>query len=194
MKRRTPSWRHATPALAALTAATAIAACGASSAAKSDTTASTNTAVEYSECIRAHGVPDFPDPSLGRSEVSVIADSPHYKANGKFLSESPAQVDSAMSKCEKYSAYQSVPIYTDAQMARIRAAALVYARCMRAHGIDYPDPGVTRGPGGRGFAVGLPGQELRAHPLDVRSPAYQSANRTCGRSFAQAIPSGQKQG
>jgi hypothetical protein len=49
------------------------------------------------------------------------------------------------------------------------AQALAYARCMRSHGIpDFPDPNPP-GSGGQ-FSLGR---------IDVQSPQFQSADRTC---------------
>ncbi|MGH2872236.1 MAG: hypothetical protein ACRDL5_07205 [Solirubrobacteraceae bacterium] len=175
MKQRIPSWRLATAALTGVMAAIAIAACGGSAAPKSSTTTSANTALKFAECMRSHSVPDFPDSGSGVAD-SLIVSNTYAKAGGKLLSESPQVVNTAANKCQKYSPDSLFgPVYTASQLAEVRAGGLVYAKCMRAHGIDYPDPLVTAGPGGHGYAWGLPPKSR----VPFRSPAFKSAATTC---------------
>jgi hypothetical protein len=63
-----------------------------------------------------------------------------------------------------------------AEQAKFLDQALKFARCMRAHGIDMPDPkaqggGIMIGPGGPG-----------GDSIDPRSPAFQRAQNEC-KSF-----------
>lgn len=185
MKRRTPSWRQAAAALSALTATVAIAACGGSTAPRSTTTASVNTALQFAKCMRAHSVPDFRDSGSAASDDSLIISNTYAKQDGQLLSESAQVVQAAANKCQKYSPDSDFgPIYSAAQMAQLRAINLVYAKCMRAHGIDYPDPVTTRGPGGHGTEMGLP---RNSPPLPWRSPAYESANYRCSKQSARTL-------
>jgi hypothetical protein len=58
-----------------------------------------------------------------------------------------------------------------AERAKALDAALKFARCMRAHGIDVPDPKADGG----GISLGSPG---KSGP-DPESPAFQRAQKTC---------------
>jgi hypothetical protein len=116
----------------------------------------------YSECMRAHGVSDFPDPdSQGRILIQGAASgidpkSPTYQ--------------NAQKACQS-----KQPKPTPAQQAQAMAYALRVARCMRAHGIkDYPDP--SSGSGGR-ISINLnnsPGSDLNPN-----NPLFQRAQAKC---------------
>lgn len=94
-------------------------------------------AVAYSACVRAHGVPNFPDPKVTVSGNSVkvaiginpsISNNPHFK--------------SAQQACNKLlpnggpGGESSHPISPQEQSEYLKAAA-----CIRLHGIpNFPDP------------------------------------------------------
>jgi hypothetical protein len=59
-----------------------------------------------------------------------------------------------------------------AETAKALDDALKFARCMRSHGADVPDP---RADGG-GIRIGGPGK----NGIDPRSPAFQRAQTACG--------------
>ena len=116
----------------------------------------------YSECMRAHGLPDFPDPdSKGGLLVDVhpgsdlIPSSPHFQ--------------SASKACRRLlpNGGQETPAQQEQDLARF----LAYARCMRSHGVrDFPDPALSNG-----------GVSLieRGGGLDQSSPQFQNAQRAC---------------
>jgi hypothetical protein len=68
-----------------------------------------------------------------------------------------------------------------ARQAKVQDAALKFARCMRAHGIDMPDP--KGGQGGGGFTIGGPGADI-----DPDDPAFQRAQKACRKILEQARP------
>ena len=114
-------------------------------------------ALAYARCMRAHGVPDFPDPS----------------ANGGFnfnnnngpsdLDPNNPQMQSAQQACKSLQPPGAV------QGGQATAAMLRYAQCMRAHGItDFPDPS-AQGP----VAITPRGD------LNPNNPQYQAANQAC---------------
>jgi signal transduction histidine kinase len=76
----------------------------------------------------------------------------------------------------------SEPRYTAAQMARIRAGALKTSRCMRAHGLNYPNLQVGRGPGGHGFELSVPPRSVG------RNPSFKADNILCSRLLNDSIP------
>ncbi len=58
-------------------------------------------------------------------------------------------------------------------------ARLNFAKCMRAHGVNVPDPSPNAGPAGGGGGLGL--RSLRS------SPNFQSANQACAKYRSQAF-------
>jgi hypothetical protein len=113
----------------------------------------------YARCMRAHGVPDFPDPdSNGQFNVDPhSASSQETAANHacNHLLNVGGQVD---------------------QRQQSLGQLLEYARCMRAHGVpNFPDPHYTGG------GIGQPSGELGfgGPGLKHPSPQVQSANHAC---------------
>lgn len=131
---------------AALATAMAVAACGGSSSPPptTHTTASNGppkslgrAAFQYSACMRAHGVSNFPDPKVQQNgqQVSVIV---HLTP---AIASSPA-FQSAQRTCRKYlPAGRAAPPLTAAAVQKRKQAGLAFARCMRDHGFSkFPDP------------------------------------------------------
>ena len=119
--------------------------------------------LSYSECMRSHGVSDFPDPdSQGRIQISG--------GPGSDLNPDNPVFQNAQKACQS-----KQPKPTPAQQAQAQAYALRVARCMRAHGIkDYPDP--SAGSGGR-ISIRLnnsPGSDLNPN-----NPLFQRAQAKC---------------
>jgi hypothetical protein len=111
-------------------------------------------ALKFSQCMRAHGVADFPDPSsTGAVPVPV-------NPSGQFTA--------AQKACRRY----APPGPSPAQQAQAAQQALALAVCMRAHGLpNFPDP--TIGPHG---AIN---RNYQAAGIDPYSAAFQSAIKHC---------------
>ncbi len=108
----------------------------------------------YAACMRANGVPSFPDPdaSGGIKITASIGDSPGFK--------------SAQPKCEKL-----LPASTPAQREQIEKRLLAYSACMRSHGVpSFPDPTVS------GKSIGI-----RLNDLDPNTPQFRAAQAACRR-------------
>jgi hypothetical protein len=122
-------------------------------------------AVAYSACVRAHGVPNFPDPKVSthgnRVRVAVgvtpaITNNPHFK--------------SAQQACSKLlpgggpgegSNHQITPLE---QSQYLKAAA-----CIRSHGVpNFPDPTFSGG-----------GVHLAHQGLNESSPVFKAAVHAC---------------
>jgi hypothetical protein len=113
----------------------------------------TASALAYARCMRAHGMPDWPDPD----------------ANGNFK---PSSLDpnSAAYKAANNACKSLLPA-PQAPPADAKALNLRYARCMRAHGIsDFPDPG----PDGSLQIRSSPGSDL-----DPNNPQFKAAHEAC---------------
>jgi hypothetical protein len=122
-----------------------------------------NGAVAFSRCMRAHGVPAYPDPS---SNGLLPKKTPQQLGVGS------SQLQSAQRACIHLDPSRDRP--TQAQVEQYRDAMLAYARCMRAHGVsNMPDPD-SRGH----LAIG-PGTGVA-----VNSPRFRAAFRACGSKLS----------
>jgi uncharacterized protein YceK len=163
-----------------LCAGALLAGCGSSSS--SSTAGSTGSSaanskfqagVAFATCMRAHGVPNFPDPGTGEGGGLQIQSTPgHTEVNGVAVN-GPAFQGALQSCRSKLPNGGHPPPLTAAR----KAAMLHFSQCMRAHGLTgFPDPT---------FATG--GAQLRidrASGLNPASPVFQAAQRACG-SFIQ---------
>jgi hypothetical protein len=160
-------------------AAIGLCACGGSStpAKKKASTAASkraNSMVALAKCMRANGVPSFPDPGANGGGIQVQGNGNSMTVNGVAVS-APA-FKNAMNKCR--SDMPQGPPVTAAQIAKIRAGALKMAACMRSHGVpSFQDPVVRAGPGDRGIQMSVGGPNTGIAP---NSPAFEQAQRACG--------------
>jgi len=124
-------------------------------------------ALAYARCMRAHGVPDFPDPnSNGQFNVD-----PH-SASG--------QETAANQTCHHLLGGGRAP--GPAQQQHMLDQLWRYAQCMRAHGVpNFPDPQTTSG--GIGEHAGM-GFDLGS--INVHSPQFRSADHACQSLMAHA--------
>jgi len=124
--------------------------------------ASGATAAKYAACIRAHGVPNFPDPNA----QGVITGS-----STSFDPSSPAFAR-ARQACRKLLPNGGQP--TPQQIAKAQESALAFSKCMRAHGVkDFPDPQISGG----GIRLSLNGG--RNSDLSPDNPTFQRAQQAC---------------
>lgn len=172
----TPGRRHcATSTLVAATCAIALTACGSSSKSSSASASSGRSqGIEYSECMRSHGVPSFPDPSSGGGGIRISVGS-------GVNPQSPA-FQSAQNACSKLLPGGGP---ANGKVAESRKLALLkLAECMRAHGIaSFPDPTIsapTAPAGGGGIAFGSPGAFLSVSQSTMQSPGFKQAAAACG--------------
>jgi hypothetical protein len=82
------------------------------------------------ECIRAHGVPAFPEGSINSQGVV------------SFPSSAPRVPDSAANACRPiFDQLPPQPTSSPPVAQPVFRKLLSFARCMRAHGVtDWPDP------------------------------------------------------
>jgi hypothetical protein len=170
---------------AMLAAAVALAACGGSSPTKPSKQAGVNgsgSALKLAQCMRTHGVPDFPDPSsrggFGIQQSSGRSGGGTISVDGHQLSVSAPAFHTAMQACQKYQP-QGPPI-SGAQLAKLQKGALKMAQCMRTHGVpNFPDPKVGTGPDGHGVGISIGSRAGGAGQINPGSPAFQAANKIC---------------
>ena len=80
-------WRSATAVVIVLVASITIAACGGSSPSGSGAASTTDTGLKYASCVRAHGVPDYPDPSSGAGGESIDRSPSKITVDGHTLAD-----------------------------------------------------------------------------------------------------------
>jgi hypothetical protein len=158
--------RHTLVGLASIGCAIAVAACG--SSAKPGRHSINDQALAYSRCMRANGVPGYPDPN---------ADGQTKIASSSGINFSSPGFTAAESACRKFTA--GGPSASGAS-AQILGKYLAFSKCIRAHGItDFPDP-TTSPPGpAPGRSVSTDGVYLFIPITILNSSAYQSASRAC---------------
>jgi hypothetical protein len=184
VRRRPQSGRRRLSALDAvgivLLCAGLLAGCG-GSAHTSSTSKVISGALAYANCMRSHGVPDFPDPN-GQGEFQLRSKFENGRVTqGQDLIPSSPAFQGAQRACGSFgSAGRQV---TKAQEERAFQQALSVAACMRANGVpDYPDPKLIDG---------LIDQEFNGR-FNPESPAFQQAAKKCakpGVPLAGTLPS-----
>src|SRR5882757_8526973 len=90
----------------------------------------TPSAVGYSQCMRSHGVPNFPDPN-GSGEIP--------KATAQQLGVSSAQYQTAQTACAHLLPNSGEA--SQAEIAQMMSGMRGFAHCMRSHAVsNWPDP------------------------------------------------------
>jgi hypothetical protein len=125
-------------------------------------------ALDFATCMRAHGV-DMPDPevdSKGRIGVTVGSRA------GKGSPPDPKKLNAAQQACGHLLANGGAG--PGRQDPKAQDAMLAFARCMRAHGIDMPDP----------TGNGLLFNAKRGQGPDPSSSKFKDAERACDHHLA----------
>ena len=176
-----PRSRLVSTGFAALGCAVAIAACGGtasdsnvSGSSSPGSSSSDNSGfVKFAECMRANGVPNFPDPS-GGGGIRIGQASGINPASPAF--------QAAQAKCTHLLPGGGPP--KGPPSAQVKLATLKISECMRRHGVTgFPDPTETPPSNPNGYsAIEDRGGVVLAIPntIDVQSPAYQHAAAACG--------------
>jgi hypothetical protein len=155
------------PAVAAFAAATVIAACGSNSSSSSGSGShlsaaqirqAEHDAVSFADCVRSHGVPNFPDSPYEQKQMLASSSA-----------KAPA-VQSAVAACGHLlpnGGQSQSPEHRQAQIT----ALVAFARCLRGHGFpNFPDPSTT----------GQVTHEMLANAgIDLHQPAVVQAADTC---------------
>lgn len=159
--------------LFALSCALVLAACGSSGKPGSGSSSSPQASgIKFADCMRSHGVPNFPDPSSGGG-IQISSSS-------GINPQSPA-FQSAQNACSKLMPGGG-PLKGPASESR-KLAMLKLSQCMRAHGLTtFPDPTATApSPGnGLGVAFGGPGSFIAVSQTMMQSPGFKQAAAACG--------------
>jgi hypothetical protein len=156
--------RLVSAALVTVVCCPALAACGSSSSSSSGGAATGGTAsnrtsqqVKFAGCMRRNGVP-IRDPANGM--VSALR-----------AGVPPNTLQAAIAACRQYRVGAAAAI-SPQDRVKFTQAFVKYATCLRAHGIDIPDPTVG---GDNGFGQKV----LAAEAL----PTFPAANKACRRTL-----------
>lgn len=124
--------------------------------------------VTYSECMRANGVADFPDPNAqGQIAYGGISVTPQVwvKAVGACEGLEPPGWSTEANRTPEQ-----------------QSAALKFAQCMRDNGVrDFPDPATAREP--LIDTTKMPGE-----PSARSIPGFAAAQDACHDLFTAALP------
>ena len=117
----------------------------------------------HAECMRSHGVPDFPDP--GPIHINV-------QAHPDLDPKSPTFV-AAQKACVSLEPGGTAGITVSPQL---QAAALAYSACMRSHGYPkFADP-----------VFDSSGEHVSINGIDTDSAQFQDADKLCQTSTGLA--------
>lgn len=163
--------------LAALPLAALLAGCGHGipSTQAASTTGSNKQAdaLKFAQCMRSHGV-NIPDPktsgSGGGTMIQIGGPGSAININGSTFQDAQKACQSLLPNGGQLSPQQQ---------AKAQQNALDFARCMRAHGVDIPDPqpgngGMVKIQGGSGAGM-----------FNPDDPTFQSAQKACGGLFGK---------
>ena len=134
--------------------------------------------VAYSQCMRSHGVPEFPEPTEGH----LLIHSSNHNGHATGINPGSSQFQAAQKVCGKLLPEGGTP--SPAQQAKVQESALKFSQCMRTHGVpNFPDP--TFSDGGVRMKLKAGG----ANGIDPESPQFRAAQKAC-----QSIAPGGKGG
>jgi hypothetical protein len=118
-------------------------------------------ALKFSQCMRAHGIGEFPDPGVGGGiQASGAGHDSNLNPNNRTFS-------AAQKACQKFS--PGPP--SAQQQAQTEARGLAFSACMRRNGVaSFPDPQLM--PGGR-LLIRITSN------VDANSPTFKAAQQKC---------------
>ncbi|HTW08585.1 MAG TPA: hypothetical protein VME46_13795 [Acidimicrobiales bacterium] len=126
--------------------------------------------VEWANCMRSHGDPEQPDPTIdAQGGINIFI--PGGDDGAASLSNA---VHNGTAPCNQYLAAASAALRAGATdlTPPNQAALLKFSQCMRANGVpNYPDPGA----GGT--------TNFNGTGIDPNSPFVQRATNVCGKKI-----------
>lgn len=174
----TKTSRFLTPLLTALLAA-GLGACGgdngsagepnAPNSPNTENVADDKAQLAFAKCLREHGVEVSDPDASGRIQIRMS------KKPGEEGGMTPRKLQQATKDCRKKTG-GGPPEPTEEQKTEMRDQALKFAKCMREHGIDMPDPQFE---GGGAMITRAGGKSGKGGGIDPESPAFQKASEAC---------------
>jgi hypothetical protein len=167
--------------IAVATLALVVAACGGSpSSTGSASSASAAGAADspllaFAQCMRAGGVPDFPDPQPGDSGAKF--------PSARQLGVSASRYQAAENSCQHLLPAGSGDQFPSAEVPLLLSGMRQFSQCMRSHGVpNWPDP-ITDAEGRPVFDPGADGI-TRA---ETRTPQFQAKVAACQHLLPSAL-------
>jgi len=117
-------------------------------------------ALAFARCMRQHGIKMADPKQSANGGIEITVGGPGDKPN-------KAKMDAAQSACQKY-APQGKGARKQGPSDQEFQQALAFARCMRQHGVNMPDPKRTSG-----------GIEGSSGSLDPNSAKFKTAQAAC---------------
>lgn len=139
-------------------------------------------ALEFAQCMRDSGVPDFPDPTVA-SDGSVDFGGPGGPDG--VDGDDPA-VQDAFTECSDLLSGASFLPGADLDQSEIEDNLLAFAQCMRDLGFDLDDPDLS---GGVGPGAGGPAA-IFGDGFDINDPATADAAQECQSVFGPGFAPG----
>jgi hypothetical protein len=121
----------------------------------------TSQLVAYTQCMRSHGVPDYPGPTSGGQMPKITS--------GQQVGVSDSRLTAAQGACQDLWPYQAP---TQAQQRQQLTDDLKFAQCMRSHGLpNFPDP--TNSDGYVEFVISVSRDGFDPHSPQILAKAHE---------------------
>jgi hypothetical protein len=117
-------------------------------------------ALKFSRCMRAHGVSQFPDPKNPGGWPTGAIDS---------LNTSAPDFNTATGTCDRLLPNEGQPTSADFEQTVVDGVKV--AKCMRAHGVYMPDPGIQ----GDHLTIDM----SHMNPSETTTPKFKRVGALC---------------
>ena len=132
----------------------------------------------FSRCMRANGVPDYPDPQPGASRAKILS--------AQQLGVSSSQLSAAENTCQHLLPVGNNDQFPPAEVPPLLIGMREFSQCVRSHGEpNWPDPILD--------SEGRPVFDLGAHGItrgDFHSPRVQTEIAECQHLLPSAFGGG----
>jgi hypothetical protein len=130
-------------------------------------------ALAFSQCMRSHGEPNFPEPGFQGHSAHITLQA------GSGVDPSSPQFAAAYTGCKHLLPNNGAPTQGQTILTSDQADYLKAAACMRSHGVPtFPDPTF------RDDTVSFKSQT----PINTSSPQYATALSTCQKLIPAGLP------
>jgi hypothetical protein len=149
-------------------------ACGGGSAPPSASAPTYAQVLALAQCMRSHGVPDFPDPDTVGG-YALTSNGSIEGAGGSSIDIGSSQAQAAYDDCQHLPGAPSISrlereVRLEQQAeARVHPDVLKWEQCVRSHG----EPDFARGPAGQSPTLG------NKDAINPNSPQFQAALAAC---------------
>jgi hypothetical protein len=129
----------------------------------------------FSQCVRSHGVPNFPDPQAGATNAKF--------PGAQQLGVSSSQLRTAENACQHLLPAGVDDQFPPAEVPLLLSGMRQFSQCMRSHGVpNWPDPTID--------SQGRPGFDLSDHGFSrqqAHSPQLGAKEDECQHLLPSAL-------